>query len=148
VSAFITELDVRRVGPGPQGRSTWKLLAPLAYKSDTLSKTIVVPAGFVTDFASVPRLPLAFLVAGDCAHQAAVIHDWLYTVHALDGAEVSRAQADAVFREAIRVSDQGAPAWLMWAAVRVGGGGSWNAPGATQPQHVENTIAEHQLDAA
>ena len=143
MSAFVTPLDVRRVGPGPQGRSTWKLTAPLVYQSDMLGRHVTVPAGFVTDFASVPRLPLAFLVAGDTAHEAAVVHDWLYTSH-----ETDRATADAVFREAIRVSDQQAPAWLMWLAVRVGGSGSWDAPGPVQPPMVRAVLDERDRQAA
>lgn len=141
MSRFVTELDVRRLGPGPKGRGTWKLLAPLVYASDLVG-TVDVPMGFVTDFASVPRLPLAFLAAGDHAHQAAVIHDWLYTTHAVGGQAITRAQADAVFEEAIRCSDPDAPAWLMWAGVRIGGSGAWDAVGATQPVHVADAILD------
>jgi hypothetical protein len=142
MSSFVTPLDVRMVGPGPQGRSTWKLLADLVYSSDLLKRQVRVPAGFVTDYASVPRLPLAFLVAGDHAHEAAVVHDWLYTSH-----EVPRGKADAVFEEAIKVSDPEAPAWLMWAAVRLGGGGSWKADGPVQPAHVAEQITAGSLIA-
>src|SRR5258708_6192683 len=60
---------------------TWKLKEDLYYTSDILG-VIYVPAGFVTDFASVPRLPFAYLLAGDTAHQAAVVHDYLYQTHA------------------------------------------------------------------
>ena len=146
MSHVVTELDVRRLGPGPQGRSTWRLLAPLVYESDLVG-TISVPFGFVTDFASVPRLPLAFMVAGDHAHQAAVIHDWLYTTHAVDGKPITRAQADAVFQEAIKCSDPDAPAALMWLGVRVGGGGAWDAAGAEQPEHVAAAIDYAKLEA-
>jgi hypothetical protein len=142
MSGFVTPLDARKVGPGPQGRSTWRLLADLVYSSDLLKRQIRVPAGFVTDYASVPRLPLAFLVAGDTAHEAAVVHDWLYTTQ-----EVPRDQADAVFKEAIGASDPSAPAWLMWLAVRVGGGGSWKAPGPSQPAHVTKQITAASLVA-
>ena len=43
-----------------------------------LKDTITVPTGFFTDFASVPRMPFVFLLFGDVAHEAAVIHDYLY----------------------------------------------------------------------
>jgi hypothetical protein len=149
MSQFITPLDTRKLGPGPQGRSTYKLLAPLVYRSDLLDAFITVPADFVTDFASVPRLPLMFMVTGDRAHEAAVLHDWLYTVHCHDGREVSRAEADAVFREAVAVSEESASlAALMYAGVRIGGGHAWDAPGRVQPEMVRRVIDAAQLEAS
>jgi hypothetical protein len=103
----------------------WILAVPLVYESDVAARTITVPAGFRTDLASVPRLPLVFLLAGDCAREAAVVHDYLYTSHLVD-----RNTADAVLREASACT--GVPAWrrwLMWAGVRIGGGRHW-APDA------------------
>lgn len=137
MSRFITQLQVQEVDDtSHDGRGTWKLLQALVYQSDLLGRTVTVPGGFVTDFASVPRIPVAFMLAGDTAHSAAVVHDWLYTTH-----EVSRADADAVLREAAQVA--GVPAWrarLMWAGVRVGGAGPWEADGAVQPRMVSTLI--------
>jgi hypothetical protein len=77
----------------------WQLTQDLVFESDALARTIVVPAGFVTDFASVPRLPLAFLFLGDRAHEAAVVHDYLYAFgHAMG---VTKDMADKVFLEAM-----------------------------------------------
>ena len=141
MSRFTSDLQCRRLrGQARAGRALWELTAPLAYESDLLGATVTVPAGYVTDFASVPRLPLAYLLAGDSAHEAAVIHDWLYTVHAVDGKPVTRRQADAVFGEAIDVSDPNAPGGLMWLAVRLGGGGSWGADGPIQTPAVARAI--------
>jgi hypothetical protein len=61
---------------------------------------------------------------GDGA-RAAVVHDYLYATRGLEG-RYSRAQADGIFREALKAL--GVPAWkrgLLWAAVRVGGAGGW-----------------------
>jgi hypothetical protein len=99
----------------------WILAVALAYESDVAGITITVPAGFQTDLASVPRLPLVFLLAGDCAREAAVVHDYLYSTHL-----VERGTADAVLREASACT--GVPAWrrwLMWAGVRLFGGSHW-----------------------
>lgn len=141
MSGFVTPLDVREVDDhSSDGRGTWKLLAPLVYQSDVAKLTFTVPAGFVTDFASVPRLPIAFMLTGDCAHAAAVVHDWNYTTQ-----QVSRAVADAVLREAGIAS--GVPAWrmaMMWLGVRIGGGSHWQATGQDQPDHVAAAIAEAQ----
>lgn len=97
--------------------SRFRLLAPLVYYSERLAREITVPRGFITDFASVPRLPLIYLLAGGEADKPAVIHDHLYRSH-----ECSRADADAVLDEAMAATGQ--PWWrrkLMWAGVRLGG---------------------------
>jgi hypothetical protein len=63
--------------------------------------------------------------ANRLAGKAAVIHDYLYATRGLDG-RYSRAQADAIFREALGAL--GAPRWkrvLLWAAVRLCGGRGW-----------------------
>jgi uncharacterized caspase-like protein len=137
MAKFLTTLRVERTDDvSADGRGTWRLLTLFAYKSDVADTVFVVPAGFVTDFASVPRIPVAFLLTGDCAQEAAVIHDWLYTSH-----EVGRPMADAVFREAVSLGNPGWRAWLMWAGVRAGGGGSWDAAGPKQPPEVAAELA-------
>jgi len=94
----------------------WLLISPLLYESD-IAGTIVVPAGFTTDFASVPRLPVAFMLFGDEAHPAATVHDYLYRC-----TRVSRATADKVFLEAMSVTGLGWKRWPMYWAVRLFGG--------------------------
>lgn len=118
---FLTALQVRRASDGEAG--AWELTAPLIYSSNVLPHVVVVPAGFRTDFASVPRLPLAYWLFGNAADEAAVIHDWLYTSNV---SGVTRKQADEVFAEASKVL--GVPAWRrgpMWLGVRVCGGSHW-----------------------
>jgi uncharacterized protein DUF1353 len=94
----------------------WVLEAPLKYK-DTGRKppiTVNVPSGFITDFASTPRIVWAFMPPTDyeyCA--AAVVHDRLYETH-----EKTKDEADAIFYDAMVV--HGTPGWkrlLMWWAV-------------------------------
>jgi hypothetical protein len=117
---FINPMDIRRQCPVDSDRN-FILLAPLGYKSLVLNDVVVVPIGFTTDFASVPRAPLIFWLCGDTSTEASVVHDYLYTTK-----QYSRAQADAVLREASLVSK--VPrwrAWLMWAGVRVFGGSHW-----------------------
>ncbi|MGJ9420482.1 DUF1353 domain-containing protein [Massilia sp. CMS3.1] len=115
MSRFLTPLDMRdNEGVADE---KWILLAPLMYESDVAGRVITVPAGFPTDLASVPRLPIVYGLCGGVARRAAVVHDYLYT-----SGRASRSVADAVFREASAAI--GVPAWrrwLMWAGVRVGG---------------------------
>lgn len=78
---------------------------------------LVVPEGFVTDFASVPRLPVVYLAVGNTGHKAAVMHDWLYHTRLF-----SREAADSYFYHALRESGVN---WFyaqaMYRAVRLGG---------------------------
>ena len=65
------------------------------------------------------------VVANQRSGRAAVVHDYLYVSGGLGG-RYRRAEADAIFREAL--ADLGVPPWkrtLLWAAVRVGGGSGW-----------------------
>ncbi len=94
---FTTELQVRQLKSGWWKR-TWELIAPLKFKSN-IAGDIVVPIGFVTDFASVPRLPLVWWLAGATAQRAAVVHDYLYRK-----GKFNRKIADRVFREAMQAS--------------------------------------------
>ncbi|MES3022731.1 MAG: DUF1353 domain-containing protein [Pseudomonadota bacterium] len=122
-SRFYTSLQVRRASDGQAGQ--WELVAALIYYSKLLDKMIVVPAGFHTDLASVPRLPLAYWLFGSVADEAGVIHDYLYTSFVKG---VTRAQADAVFAEASAVLK--VAAWRrgpMWLGVRLFGGSHWGS---------------------
>lgn len=78
----------------------WELAKPLIYESDIIGK-IEVPEGFQTDFASVPRVPIAYTLFGDKAHHEAVIHDYLYRIDSIPQASYS--QANDCFLEAMKV---------------------------------------------
>jgi tetrahydromethanopterin S-methyltransferase subunit F len=117
---FFTPLRAEKVhDAGGNGRAKWRLLESLRYRSHLLGRVIEVPAGYETDFASVPRLPLAYMLAGDTGHAAAVIHDFLVDTMVEDAATWDRAAE--VFREALR--HEGLPGWrigMMTAGVRMG----------------------------
>lgn len=102
------------------GRSG-RLILPLEIVLSS-GQTIIVPAGFVTDFASVPRLLWRVLPPwGPYAH-AAIVHDYLYMT-----GEVSRELADAIFLEIMEQLDVN---WVlrtvMYRGVRLGGWAVWN----------------------
>lgn len=119
IGRFLTTLDAELL---PDGR--WRLRRNLVYESARHGR-IVVPEGFVTDFASVPRVPAVYWLTGNAAHQAAVVHDWLYRRQT-----VSRRTADAVLLEASACSLPREPRWrrvVMWAGVRLFGWIAWRA---------------------
>jgi hypothetical protein len=125
MSAFVKPHDTLNAELIKDEPATWRLLEPLVYQSDVAGQTFTVPAGFVTDLASTPRIPFVYEIGGGVANMASVIHDWIYTTHV-----VPRNVADAVLREASAVNGM---SWLrrqiMWLGVRIGGGGShWSGP--------------------
>jgi hypothetical protein len=123
---FLKSPDIQYVG----GKRPWVLKTDAIYLSDVpelrecCHGVIQVPAGYRTDLASVPRLPLVYWRAGGKAVLPAVLHDWLYE----HSEGISRKAADDVFAEAML--EVGDPAWastrwMMYRGVRLGGGGTW-----------------------
>ena len=85
--------------------------------------TVIVPVGFETDLASVPRIPLAYLLTGGKANVPAILHDYLYVYGGC-----TRREADDAFMECMQTlgdPKSGFKRWLMYTAVRLFGGGSW-----------------------
>ncbi len=98
MSAFLTPLSTTLVDRrADDGTGLWRLNTSFVYQSD-LAGILVVPAGFCTDFASVPRIPVAYWFAGGLADEPAVVHDYLYST-----GKLARDKADAVFLEAMTV---------------------------------------------
>jgi len=116
VARFLNDLSVTKLKDG-----RWEVNADFKYESDIIEGIICVPAGEITNFASVPRLPLAYLLTGNTAHKAAVIHDYLYRVKT-----IKRKLADKVLKEAMQTSGiWWWRRWLMYSAVRAGGWKAW-----------------------
>lgn len=99
------------------------LMENLAYRVGTTSHVILVPAGFVTDFASTPRAIWSVIPPAGHYQQAAIVHDFLYWEQGC-----TREQADALLRVAMAES-RVAPAQrdIIWSAVRSFGSSAWAA---------------------
>jgi len=87
----------------------WILNKPLIYNSDILGQ-IIVPAGFRTDLASVPRVPIVYSMWGGRAHHEAVIHDALYRSDFRPWATYT--EANDIFYEAMVA--RGKPWYVRW----------------------------------
>ena len=88
----------------------WKLAGAFVYESTIHGdRCLTVPAGFMTDFASIPRFFWRLLLPtdtyGNTYGKAAVIHDYLYRTPG----QVCRRYADDIFLEALGVLGMG---WL------------------------------------
>lgn len=156
-------------GQSRGGRQLFKICEPLEYRvgSAESAEVIVVPMGFVTDFASIPWGVRDLFPPIGLHGRPAILHDFLYRISGqtpdalnrlqapapgqsaegtpmLDAREITawlnltsarpeinarayvRAEADAIFREAMEVV--GVSAWrrtVMYRAVRMGGKGGW-----------------------
>lgn len=93
-SKFLTPLLVQPLDDG-----IWEVMEPLVYQSQLLfdaglKHIITVRKGFVTDLASVPRVPIFYVLFGNRAHHESVPHDWIYQTHCYP-----KSIADSLFKE-------------------------------------------------
>ncbi len=98
-SRFTTELDARL----KDDDKIWILDASLGYLS-ALFGDLEVKKGFETDFASVPRVPIAFWLYGNRAHREGVLHDWAFRKDAINpktGKPFTFMEANRLFLEAM-----------------------------------------------
>ena len=95
---FQNSLKVEEIGQ-VHGRSAYRLLDKLDY-IDSTGRLYSVPVGFVTDWESLPRLPIvSWLLGGRPVHRAATLHDYLYRKDAPSCG--GREGADKLFLEAM-----------------------------------------------
>ena len=104
---FLTPLKVTKEG------DKWRLLEPLSYLYT--DRVITAPQGFLSDFASVPRIPLVYSAFGNTGHKAAVIHDYLYSI------KHDRKEADKIFLDALKHHEHPIRSHIMYGAVRLFG---------------------------
>lgn len=113
---FITQLKLVALSD-----NSYQLDEPFYFSID--GEELSVPDGFVTDFASVPRVPIVYLAVANKGNRAAVVHDWLYS-----RGNVSREYADSVYYHALAAEGVN---WMlrqaMYRAVRVFGASHYNS---------------------
>lgn len=118
------------------------------YTVKTSIGDVVIPAGFKTDFASVPQIFWSIVPPMGKYFVAAVLHDYFYRVptsRVWDGQPkfdkpVTRKLADTIFSEEMK--DAKVSWWkrqIMYRAVRIGGASSWIEP---PPEEVEAKLSE------
>lgn len=107
----------------------WTVVAPLIWCDATYGR-LVVPAGFVTDLASIPRMfrNLPWLDPNGLSRRPAVVHDWLYGSRI--GRRFGKQFADSFLRSALL--SEGATkkaAAAFYFAVHLFGQSSWDDDG-------------------
>lgn len=121
MNKFFGELDLRAYAP-----DEWVVLSPFTFAG------FLIPRGFITDLASIPRAARSAFDINGISRQPAVLHDFLYSTQ-----PVTRKQADDFFLEALRSC--GASKWDqygLYSGVRVGGWVAWNG-------HKDDTRADN-----
>ena len=115
MSYFVSEEVILKIV-----RKGWVLETPVDYYSEVLGHMVVVPIGFFTDLASVPRLMRWLVpVANAKNRRAAIVHDYLCYDEVQEKYGITQRQADEVFREALKVCGVSAIGrWGMWTPVR------------------------------
>jgi len=116
MSQFLTTLKTEQLGKWHH-----RLLDDLVLNDEKMGM-LIVPRGFITDFASLDRahnrlLFVAYALVCGYGNCSATMHDWLYST-----AQFNRAVSDQLFYRALRA--EGVPQWragLFWLAVRLGG---------------------------
>ena len=117
-------------------QTTWLLTRPFRYQILDTDLVIDVPAGFVTDFASIPR-PLWTLASPHGFYsRASIIHDFLYWDQ-----RCTREQADRIMLIAMQESAVGvAERQAIYAGVRAGGQSSWDDNATARAQGMLRTV--------
>lgn len=120
---FTDELIVKSIG------SKWELVEPFCFYYEKLNKNtyrfadpsnynkIVIPKGFITDFASTPRILYPIIPPIGIYNKACIIHDYLYQEKIF-----LRKTCDLIFLQAMKILD--VPKWkrnLMFIIVRLFG---------------------------
>lgn len=143
---YLVLLDNRDRPAIRAGRSLWALQRPMSYYAGPdRNEEIVVPAGFVTDLASIPRLVWSFYPPDGPWVKSAIVHDFLYDTQG-DGRwnsaagvnrekPYSRAESDGILLEGMAERDVGRwERFVIWASVRLGGKRGWDRAGELRVQ--------------
>lgn len=129
------DAEVRR--PDPKGR--YELTSPI-YVVDAQQgalRRFLIPKGFKTDLASVPRAFWSFVLnKDDLGLTAPIVHDFLYQSEGcgnslFHGRPYTRAEADRFFYDLMRADGIGRfiSGWA-YVGVRIGGIGAWKGKDA------------------
>lgn len=107
----------------PYSSTEWRIERSFIYYIDKENESyIIIPVGFITDFASIPRIFWSILPPFGQYAQAATIHDYLFEGGLIHHGELSAGctyqEANDIFNEAMKVLK--VPKWkriIMYSAV-------------------------------
>ena len=122
----------------------WYLRETLIWRSRMLPHAVQVPAGFVTDFASIPRVFWWLLPTWEGYGPAAIVHDYLYWHQ-----PVARAVADRAMFEAMTDQKVG---WvkrqIIYRTLRAAGWMTWWSNNRKRESGMIRVIPEDQFPSS
>lgn len=124
----------------PRGPFTAILTEDMVYEIGSTNERIVIPAGFVTDFASIPRPLWSYLPPTGDYKLAAVVHDYLYWMQ-----PCTKEQSDNLF--AIAMAEQGVSSIaraVVYGGVVAGGSASWDANRRDRADSIPRFLSQEQ----
>ena len=116
VDSFTDELLVESLG------KLWRLARPynFYYEINSVRIHVVVPKGFLTDFASTPKILYPIFPPVGIYNKATMLHDYLYDITCT--LNITRKQADQFLLQALEVLGVSfLKRWLMYLGIRLGG---------------------------
>jgi len=123
----------------------WIVAEEMSYVIGSTKERIVVPKGFVTDFASIPQAlwSIGLSPYGQYS-RAAIIHDYLYWSRGC-----TRAQADRLLLIAMKESNVGRfDEFAVYKGVDKGGNSAWNANAIERKAGLPRIVPENYLRPA
>jgi hypothetical protein len=114
VSSFTDDLLVKVLAEERKGLGLFEVAHPFTFDIGFLGsgETIVVPAGFQTDFASIPWFARWLFPTSGKVAKAALLHDYMLLLN--------DPRASNAFDQALAVAGVGQPRrWIMVTAVRL-----------------------------
>jgi hypothetical protein len=102
---FAEELTVTQMADRYGGFRLWKLHEPLVYEIDNAGRSITVPAGFISDGPTIPRVLWVFFPVWGSWGRAGVLHDYLIALIAIGKPHPyarTRVRADLIFYRAMQ----------------------------------------------
>lgn len=144
LSSFVEPLEYEPTGTFRNGRREYRLLTAFVYEVGAIGSglSVSVPAGFVTDFASVPY-GFRWLVKPEGKYsQACALHDYLY----LKGV-VSRWMCDRILYEAMQPLHVNVVIRIIiYYAVRLGGWRYYDRKNLSGVQIAHNESSEEHKE--
>jgi hypothetical protein len=123
----------------------WITIEDMTYVIGRTNDRIVVPKGFVTDFASIPE-PLWSLGLSPYGQysRAAVIHDYLYWTQGCTRAQADRLLVIAMKESSVRPFDE----FVVYQGVDHGGSLAWSANATERNAGLPRIVPESYLRPA
>ncbi|WP_068634909.1 DUF1353 domain-containing protein [Thauera butanivorans] len=118
----------------------WRLELPVVW--ETPAEIIVIPPGFLTDLASIPRIFHSLIPVNGRHRSAAILHDYLFVVQ-----DRPRDGVDALFLRAMEASGvRWTQRTAMYLAVRLAGWLPWQRNADALAADARAFLARHGLE--